>query len=83
MTTPTQPKKRCHTIGQGSEPTLIPLLVSKKQAAFVLGGISLRSVGYLISSGRLRTRRIGGRTMIHYSELQRFVKEDQTEPMAA
>jgi hypothetical protein len=75
--------KRCRTIGQVSEPTLTPLLVSKRQAAFVLGGISLRSVGYLIANGRLKTRRIGGRTMIHYAELQRFVREDQTEAIAA
>jgi excisionase family DNA binding protein len=59
-----------------------PLLVSKSQAAFMLS-ISLRSVGYLIANGRLRTRRIGDRTLIAYDELQRFVKSDRIEAIAA
>jgi len=45
--------------------------------------ISLRSVGYLIANGRLRTRRIGDRTLIAYDELQRFVKSDRIEAIAA
>jgi excisionase family DNA binding protein len=61
---------------------LTPLLVSKTQAAAMLS-ISLRSIGYLIANGRLRTRRIGGRTLIAYDELQRFVKSDRIEAIAA
>jgi excisionase family DNA binding protein len=62
--------------------TLTPLLVSKKQAA-AIPSISLRSVGYLIADGRLRIRRIGGRTLIPYDELQRFAKADRIEAIAA
>jgi hypothetical protein len=45
--------------------------------------ISLRSVGYLIAGGRLRTRRIGERTLIPHDELQRFAKADRIEAIAA
>jgi hypothetical protein len=61
--------------------TLTPLLVSKGQAAAMLS-ISLRSVSYLIPQGRLRTRRIGGQTLIS-QELQKFANADQVDAIAA
>jgi excisionase family DNA binding protein len=62
--------------------TLTPLLVSKGQAAATLS-ISLRSVSYLIAQGRLRTRRIGGRTLFSHKELQKFANADQLDAIAA
>lgn len=53
----------------------MPLLCTRKQAAQTLG-ISLRSLDYLIASRQLPTRRIGRRTQIPYSALQKFVRAD-------
>jgi hypothetical protein len=44
-------------------------------------GISLRGLDYLTTEGRLRTRRIGGRVLISYEEIQKFAKSDRWDPM--
>lgn len=59
---------------------LEPLLVSRKEAAQALS-ISLRALAYLTSEGRLKTRKIGGRTLIAVAELRRFANHDRIEPM--
>lgn len=47
------------------------LLYTKKESAYQLS-ISLRSISYLITKGQIRTRKIGGRTLIPRAELLRF-----------
>ncbi|WP_348269499.1 helix-turn-helix domain-containing protein [Edaphobacter paludis] len=64
----------------GKSYKLKPLLVARKQAASLLG-ISLRALDYLTAEGRLKTRRIGGRVLIAYSELERFANRDSIAPM--
>jgi excisionase family DNA binding protein len=54
------------------------LLVSKHDAAASLG-ISVRTVENLISRKQLPTRKIGRRTLIALSELQRFVRSDRSK----
>jgi excisionase family DNA binding protein len=48
-------------------------LYSVEQAAIKLGGISKYTVEVWLSKGRLRRTKIGRRTMISESELQRFI----------
>jgi excisionase family DNA binding protein len=60
--------------------TVEPLLVKRSTAASMLG-ISVRSVGYLLAAGRLRSRKIGGRVLIPTEELRRFARADRMEPM--
>jgi Helix-turn-helix domain len=54
------------------------LLYPKEEAGFLLG-ISERSIDYLISSGRLKTKRIGKRNLVPADELRRFIRSDRTE----
>jgi hypothetical protein len=68
----TSPQCRCRGIE--------PLFVSRKDAATALA-IGLRSVAYLISNGELKTRKIGGRTLIAVAELYRFAGSDHRKPM--
>ena len=51
------------------------ILYPQKDAAYILG-VSLRTIGYLISEKKLMTKRIGKRQLIPLSELQRFAKSD-------
>jgi excisionase family DNA binding protein len=51
-----------------------PLLVDKKFATKTLS-ISVRKLDYLITEGKLRTRKIGRRVLIPYSALRQFAKE--------
>ena len=44
----------------------------------VLASISLRTTAKLISSGELRSIRIGRRRLVPYSELERFTKKDHS-----
>jgi excisionase family DNA binding protein len=53
---------------------LEPLLVSKKEAAALLG-ISLRQVDYVIAQGKLRTRRIGRRVLLPFRAVRQFAGE--------
>jgi len=49
-------------------------LFSVKDAAIYLGGISAYTVNAWLSQGRLPRTKIGNRTMIRESELQRFIE---------
>jgi len=56
------------------------LLVSREEAAQLLS-ISVRGVDYLTASGRLQTRRIGGRVVISVADLREYVRGDHPEPI--
>ena len=56
------------------------LLYSRKDAATALG-ISVRSLDYLISEGKLHTRRIGRKQLIPVGDLRRFARSDHPEPI--
>lgn len=53
-----------------------PILLNRRAAAAAIG-ISVRSLDYLISSGKLRTRRMGKRILIPRTELERLARADQ------
>lgn len=53
-----------------------PILLDRKSAAAAIG-VSVRSLDYLISGGRLRVRRLGKRVLIPRTELERFARGDQ------
>lgn len=59
---------------------ITPILVSRKAAANALS-ISLRPLAYLIAEGRLKARKIGGRTLIATAELHRFANRDHHDVM--
>ena len=63
-----------------SKNILEPILLSRKQAASLLS-ISLRGLDYLLSQGKLRTRRIGKRVLIPRQEIDRFARGDHPEPI--
>ncbi len=69
-----KPNKTCRCGG------LEPLFVSRKDAAEALS-ISLRAVAYLIANGDLKTRKIGGRTLIPVDDLRRFARSDHRGPI--
>jgi excisionase family DNA binding protein len=50
-------------------------LVSVKEAAVLLGGISKYTVEAWLSQGKLQRTKVGGRTMIRRSELERVMKD--------
>lgn len=52
-------------------------LFSVKESAKRLGGISPWTVYAWVCQGRLRKVKIGSRTMIAESELQRFIRDGQ------
>ena len=54
-------------------------LLSVEEAARRLGGLSKYTIHAWLSSGKLRRTKVGSRTMIRESELQRFI-EEQNEP---
>jgi hypothetical protein len=54
------------------------LLYSRQDAAVALS-VSLRSIDYLISDGKLTTRRIGRKTLIPVTEIRRFARGDHPE----
>jgi excisionase family DNA binding protein len=58
----------------GTRP-LDPILVSKQQAADLLG-ICLRTVTSLVGAKELPCRRVGRRTLIPYAALVRFANRD-------
>lgn len=59
---------------------IVKLLYSRQESALSLG-ISKRSVDYLIANKKLKTRRIGGRVLIPFTELKRFAAGDHPEAM--
>ncbi len=60
---------------ESSTNTRQPLLVSKKEAATLLG-VCLRTVDYLLAGKELACVRIGKRVMIKYSSLVAFCRCD-------
>jgi hypothetical protein len=54
------------------------LLYSRRDAAEALS-LSIRSVDYLITTGRLSTRRVGGKLLIPAGTLRRFAREDRPD----
>jgi excisionase family DNA binding protein len=57
------------------------LLYDKQTAAEILS-ISLRSLNYLLSRGKIRFRRVGSRVLIPHAELVRFAHGHHPEPVA-
>ena len=63
-------------INAAADPTLVPkLLFSRRETAYSLG-LSLRSVGYLLKTGKLKYRKIGAKTLVPYESLVQFSKAD-------
>lgn len=56
------------------------LLYSRADTAVALS-ISVRSVDYLISVGKLSTRRVGRKTLIPAGDVRRFARADHPEPI--
>ena len=55
-------------------------LFDAKAAAAYLGGISAYTVHAWLSSGKLRRTKVGARTMIRESELQRVIEDGGKSP---
>ena len=55
-------------------------LYSVTEAAKALGGISKWTVHAWLSQGRIRRTKVGGRTMIRESELQRVMEDGGKSP---
>jgi excisionase family DNA binding protein len=55
-------------------------LLSIEEAARQLGGISKWTVHAWLSQGKLRRTKVGGRTMIRESELQRVINDGGKSP---
>lgn len=53
-------------------------LLSIEHAAAYLGGISIWTVRAWLTQGRLRKTKIGGRTMIKKSELDRMITQGES-----
>src|ERR1035438_10932676 len=60
------------------EQSVEKLLYSRRDTAEALC-LSIRSVDYLITTGRLSTRRIGGKILIPATTVRRFAREDHPE----
>lgn len=58
------------------------LLVGREEAAAMVS-LSVRSIDYLIANKELPFRKIGTRTMIPVSDLQRFVRMDHPKRIAS
>lgn len=55
-------------------------LVSVEEAAKRLGGISKWTIHAWLSQGRIQRTKVGGRTMIRESELQKVIEEGGKSP---
>jgi hypothetical protein len=64
------------------EQSVEKLLYSRRDTAEALC-LSIRSVDYLITTGRLSTRRIGGKILIPATAVRRFAREDHPELVRA
>ena len=53
-----------------------PILVDKRETKRVLGGISLRSIDYLVECGLLKPVHIGRRMLFIYQDLQELARSD-------
>lgn len=58
---------------------LMETLLSVEEAARKLGGISKWTVHAWLAKGKLRRTKVGGRTMIRESELQRVIHDESIE----
>lgn len=56
------------------------VLLSVAEAGKLLGGISKWTIYTWLSQGRLRRTKVGGRTMIRESELQKVIEEGGKSP---
>jgi excisionase family DNA binding protein len=56
-------------------------LLSVEEAAKRLGGLSKHTIYAWLSNGRLRRTKIGSRTMIRESELQKVIHEEQPKEL--
>jgi excisionase family DNA binding protein len=56
-------------------------LLSVEEAAKRLGGISKWTVHAWLSQGKLQRTKVGGRTMIRESELQRVIQDGGKSPV--
>ncbi len=56
------------------------VLLSVEQAAKRLGGISKWTVHAWLAKGKLRRTKVGSRTMIRESELQRVIRDEPEVP---
>jgi hypothetical protein len=65
-----------------SVPPKAKLLVSRREAAAIVS-LSIRSIDYLLARKQLPFRKIGTRTMIPVSELQRFARMDHPKSIAS
>jgi excisionase family DNA binding protein len=54
-------------------------LLTVDEAARALGGLSKYTIHAWLSKGRLQRTKIGSRTMIRESELDRFVREQNNQ----
>ena len=54
------------------------LLYSRRDAAEALS-LSIRSIDYLITTGRLSSRRVGSKILIPAGAIRRFAREDHPE----
>lgn len=59
---------------------MIDALLSVEEAARQLGGVSKWTVHAWLSQGRLQRTKVGGRTMIRESELQKVIKDGGKSP---
>ena len=55
-------------------------LYSVSEAAKLLGGISKWTIHAWLSQGRMQRTKVGGRTMIRESELQKVIEEGGKSP---
>ena len=54
------------------------LLYSRRDTAEALS-LSVRSIDYLVTTGRLSARRVGGKILIPASAIRRFAREDHPD----
>jgi hypothetical protein len=53
---------------------ITPLLISREEAAKLLGGISLRHLDRLCAKGELTKRRVGARAMIVHTSVASYIE---------
>jgi hypothetical protein len=57
-----------------------PLLVSKQESCRLLGGISPRTLDYMIVGKEIAVTRIGRRTFVRYASLLAYIRRDHASP---
>ncbi len=60
-----------------------PIWVSRKEAARLLGNLSVRSIDYLLARGELAAKKVGRRTLITRASLERFCRSDRAVGITA